>query len=338
MKVSKAQFKEDLKKRFEGRVAVSIWENDPVVDKDGDEVVHVGLSKGDLTLKEAQELPAEVDGVKIVYYYIGEITLMKTTDKYDPLIGGISIGAIDVTAGTLGGVVWDKKTHEPYLITNEHVVSNTQNTDPLHPPKGFAIVQPGPIDGGTELAGKLFVVGGMKERAMDGAPCNIDAALIMPVRGFAAEEFWGVGQVEAFKHAPAKVGDEIVKSGRTTGVTENAVAAVDVSTNLRGIKWSDPLLMEGLIQTRSSFVQGGDSGSRVWKKSTMEPIGLVFAGSWLVSLIIPAQTICDVLGVYFGWNEADPPEEETKKKCLFSRIWGFVKRFIKMILGGDMIC
>ncbi len=337
MKVSKEKFKQDLKKRFAQNELISTWENQPQIDKDGDEIINVGLAKGHLTLQQAQDLPTEIDGVKIVYHYEGEVRLMKTTDYYDPLIGGISFGSIDITAGTLGGIVWDKENNDPFLITNEHVVSDTKNNDPSHPPIGHPIVQPGPLDGGMSIAGKLVKVGGMKESAMDNKACNIDAALVRPIRGFASEEFWGIGDVKNYAHASVKPGDPIIKSGRTTGVTTNTVLAVNVSANIGGISWNSPVAMEGLIQSRTSFVEGGDSGSRVWRKDTMEPIGLVFAGSWLTSFIIPAQTICDVLGVYFGSkyaNNPDNPDENIEKKGLFSRIWGFIKRIIKRIFGG----
>lgn len=332
MDASKEQLREDLKSYFEGNKLVATWENTPHVDAAGDEVINVGLAEGVLSLKQAQSLPAEVDGVKIVYHYTGEVRLMKTTDYYDPLIGGISFGAIDITAGTLGGVVWDKETHQPYLLTNEHVVSDTRNTDPLHPPKGHTIIQPGPIDGGSIIAGKLEKVGGMKEAALQDKACNIDAALVRPIRGFASEEFWGIGEVINTKHAAAKVGDVIIKSGRTTQVTINTIAALDVSANIGGIAWNNKsVAMTGLIQTKSAFVEGGDSGSRVWRQADLAPIGLVFAGSYWVSFIIPAQTICDVLGVYFGQKEGDHNPGESVKNCICARIWGFIKRIIKMI-------
>lgn len=319
MNVSREQFKQDLKNHFASNELVATWENRPHIDKDGDEVINVGLSQGQITLQQAQDLPTEVDGVKIVYHYEGEVRLMRTTDYYDPLIGGISFGAIDITAGTLGGVVWDKDTQDPYLLTNEHVVSDTGNNDPMHPPEGHSIMQPGPLDGGSgHLAGKLAKVGGMKESALNDEPSDIDAALVRPIRGFASEEYWEIGEVENYAHASVKPGDPLVKVGRTTGVTTGSVAAVDVSANIGGISWNSPVAMEGLIQSRRAFVEGGDSGSRVWRMDTMEPIGLVFAGSFVTSFMIPAQTICDKLNVSFGVKKPngeeepeDPPQSNT---------------------------
>jgi len=307
--MNKEQFNRLLKEKFGGKYTVAYWETIPS-DDGKDMVIRVGLKKADLTLAEAQELPTEIDGVKMVYEYSGEIELL-TTKYYEPLIGGVSIGAIDVTAGTYGGVVYDKDTKEPYFLTNEHVVSDTQNNDLNHPPVGHPIIQPGAIDGGTDVAGNLVRVGGMKQAALSGLPCDIDAALIQPVRSFHATKYFELGNIEALKHAPAKIGDKIVKVGRTTGVTYAEVGAVEVSANISGISWSTPVVMENLIMTKESFVQGGDSGSRVWEVEQMQPVGLVFAGSWLTSMIIPAGTICNSFGVVFGEEEPDLPESKS---------------------------
>jgi len=329
--LNKKQFKRDLREKFGGKYVVAYWETIPHKES-GEDVIHVGLAKAELTLAEAQDLPAEIDGVKVVYEYTGPVELL-TTNFYDPLIGGVSIGAEDVTAGTYGGVVW--KGDKPYFLTNEHVVSDTMNSNPAHPPLGHNIVQPGVIDGGTKIVGWLEKTGGMKERALKGEPCSIDAALIKPKRDFEPEEYVKLGHIDSVKHCNLQVGDEIVKVGRTTGVTFNEVAAVGVSANIGGIAWASPVQMEGLIMTRSSFVKGGDSGSRVWKTSTLEPGGLVFAGSIFTSMIIPAETICKKFNISFGDKEpgeVKPPEPEGNWLIRFFRaVW----EWLKNLLGGE---
>lgn len=337
------KFKKHLLEQFGGEYVVATWETIPSTDKHRDEVIHVGLAKAEITLKEARKLPGEIDGVKIVYSYVGPIEVL-TKKRYDPLIGGVSFGAIDITAGTFGGVVYENKTDKPYFLTNEHVVSDTSNTDPAHPPIGHPILQPGPIDGGnplTDIAGPLAKVGGMKLNALQGKPSNIDAALVEAKRNANPDEFFGLGYIECLKHVTAKVGDYIAKSGRTTKVTYNTVAGVDVSANIGGMAWSNPVVMEGLIQSRSAFVEGGDSGSRVWKIDTMEPIGIVFAGSFLTSLMIPAQTICDKFDVYFGYREPEDipvaPEEPTwwgKIVNFFRNLW----RKLTRPITGRLLC
>ena len=326
--MNQKQFERLLKEKFGGKYTVAYWETIPH-EECGEEVIHVGLAKAELSLAEAQDLPTEIDGVKVVYEYSGEITPL-LQDYHDPLVGGVSIGAVDITAGTYGGVVYDSDTKEPYFITNEHVVSNTHNNDPSHPPEGWPIVQPGPIDGGVKPAvGYLHRVGGMKLSALDGEPCDIDAALIKPQRDYCDTEYIKLGHIDDVKHTDAKVNDKVVKVGRTTGVTFAEVGAVGVSANIGGISWSNPVVMENLIMTKKSFVQGGDSGSRVWEVEQMQPIGLVFAGSWLTSMIIPAQTIVDKLGVVFGDREpgeVNPPKpQESWLMRFFRAVWEWIK-------------
>jgi len=64
------------------------------------------------------------------------------TKKHRPIVPGTSVGHLDITAGTLGVVV--KKNGEDYILSNNHVLANT-NTARV----GDAIYQPGPIDGGS---------------------------------------------------------------------------------------------------------------------------------------------------------------------------------------------
>lgn len=61
-------------------------------------------------------------------------------DRFDILVGGISIGHGCVTAGTLGGFVWDTKTREILGLTCAHVAA------PPGAKVGDEIYQPGPLD------------------------------------------------------------------------------------------------------------------------------------------------------------------------------------------------
>ncbi len=325
MNVSIEKFKEDVNKQFAHKhgedIIVSMWETDPYIDIYGDEVINVGVTKFNLTAKEIKKLPSEIHGVKCNYTYESKITFLNLPgkqEKHDELIGGISFGAIDVTVGTLGGIVWDRSTGDPYLLTNEHVVSNGNNIDPNHPPVGHPILQPGITDGGSypdDLAGHLVAVGGMKAAALNQESHNCDAALVEPERTFSETYFLGLGEVTKKSYAQANKGEEVIKSGRTTGVKSSIVWATGVSANIGGMAWADPILMVDLIQVSpgNSFSQGGDSGSRVFKQSTMEPIGLLFAGGEVYSYVIKASIIEDTLNVRFNnehrlWIAPQNPE------------------------------
>ena len=178
-----------------------------------------------------------------------------------------------------------------------------------------------------DFVGRLKTVGGMKQSTLNNKPCNIDAALVTPGREYTENKFWQLGYINELPHVEGKVGDGITKCGRTTGVTSSTIAAVNVSANIGGLGWGVATI-EGAIQSRTAFVQGGDSGSRVWKTGTAEPIGIVFAGSWLTSLIIPAQTVCDAFGVTFSRDEGNP-HPINGKKSLLRRIWEWIKNLFR---------
>jgi len=92
-------------------------------------VVFVGVVKEDV--KVLKRLPASVGGVKVVAIPVGRPVVLSVLDKSEslltrvskvrPVLGGVSVGAVGVTAGTLGCVVYDASTGEPLILTNTHV-------------------------------------------------------------------------------------------------------------------------------------------------------------------------------------------------------------------------
>ena len=57
--------------------------------------------------------------------------------RIDPVVPGVSVGNIHVSAGTIGGIVYDRADGTPYVLSNWHV---------LHGPDGALgddVVQPG---------------------------------------------------------------------------------------------------------------------------------------------------------------------------------------------------
>lgn len=100
-------------------------------------------------LTAAETVPKEVDGVKTDVVEVGYLRAYDSPrDRYRPEIpSGISIGHYKITAGTLGTIVTDRLTGEKLLLSNNHVLANSN--DAL---VGDAILQPGPADGGQNPA------------------------------------------------------------------------------------------------------------------------------------------------------------------------------------------
>lgn len=97
-------------------------------------------------LRPEDLIPRDLDGARTDVVEVGRLEAYATPrDRYRPTIpAGVSIGHYKVTAGTLGAIVFDKATGEPLLLSNNHVLANSN--DSLI---GDPILQPGPTDHGV---------------------------------------------------------------------------------------------------------------------------------------------------------------------------------------------
>ncbi len=100
-------------------------------------------------LTAAESVPKEVNGVKTDVVEVGYLRAYDSPrDRYRPEIpSGVSIGHYKVTAGTLGTIVTDRTTGEKLILSNNHVLANSN--DSL---VGDPILQPGTADGGQNPA------------------------------------------------------------------------------------------------------------------------------------------------------------------------------------------
>lgn len=100
-------------------------------------------------LSAAEMVPKQLDGVRTDVLEIGYVRAYESPrDRFRPEIpSGVSIGHYKITAGTLGTIVTDKTTGEKLILSNNHVMANSNNAL-----VGDAILQPGPTDGGQNPA------------------------------------------------------------------------------------------------------------------------------------------------------------------------------------------
>lgn len=96
-------------------------------------------------------VPKEIDGVPTKVIEVGYLQALSTINPrqtFRPTIpGGVSIAHYKVTAGTLGSMVKDRTTGERLILSNNHVLANSNDAA-----KGDPILQPGPQDGGMNPA------------------------------------------------------------------------------------------------------------------------------------------------------------------------------------------
>lgn len=93
-------------------------------------------------LRTIDVVPETIDGIVTDVIQTGKIrALQAPTGRFRPAPGGVSIGHIDITAGTLGCVV--KRNGTRMILSNNHVMANSNAAS-----IGDPILQAGPYDGG----------------------------------------------------------------------------------------------------------------------------------------------------------------------------------------------
>ena len=274
-------------------------------------------------VKKKDQIPVRLSGFRTDVIETGTIKALHTF-KHRPAMGGISIGHINITAGTFGCLV--KKGSEILILSNNHVLacSNDANI-------GDKIVQPGIHDSGKDpediiaslvdfvpiemsggssdcriskvletglnyLAQKVRSHTRFKSFKVQQNSNFVDAAIASPINSsLVSSEIMDVGRIESI-YEPAKLGMNIKKSGRTTGLTEGTIDQIDVTVNVQYGEGKMAIFTDQIIAGK--MCAGGDSGSLVLSKDNY-PTGLLFAGSENISVINRIEYVMDLLGIHF---------------------------------------
>ncbi len=249
--------------------------------------------------------------------------LQAPTGRFRPAPGGVSIGHRDITAGTLGCLV--TKGGQRFILSNNHVLANSNDAQ-----VGDAILQPGPVDGGTVANDRiatleafvpiLFQVPEPPSRcsfasgviALLNAGCRaigsrtryrivsiqqqenlVDAAIARPVRAEdVVDRIHEIGPITGT--AAATLGTRVKKSGRTTRLTNGEIAQIDVTVDVQYGPGQVARFTDQLLA--GAISQGGDSGSAVLDDGD-RLVGLLFAGSDTTTIINRIEHVFTALGV-----------------------------------------
>ncbi len=260
-------------------------------------------------------LPPVIDGLGTDVIEVGDLrALQARTDRWRPAPGGVSLGHYQVTAGTFGSVVRDRTTGDRLILSNNHVLANSNNAQ-----LGDAILQPGPADGGTS-ADQIGTLAEFVPIAFDGgAPPGGCLPQLMSLLGIAPRKPVQVNEpgnnkVDCALARPttpdlvnpdilnigvpigagtATLGTQLQKSGRTTRHTTGTVLQIDVTVT---VNYGGPIATFTGQLMAGAMSQGGDSGSAVLDMSK-RVVGLLFAGSASTTIINPIQFVLDALSV-----------------------------------------
>ncbi|HEX2030985.1 MAG TPA: hypothetical protein VHL78_06260 [Actinomycetota bacterium] len=225
------------------------------------------------------------------------------TSKVDPLIGGVSVGNPRITAGTLGAIVWDRTDCSVSLLSNWHVLVG----DPAAV-AGEAIWQPGKYDGGTAADSVATLTRFRLDADMDAALAKLNGT-----RGYTRDLVgldFQIGGVEN-----PVLGMNVIKSGRTTGVTKGVIDGVSFSGTISYDH--GPNTFHGQIHivprppwpsVNYELSKGGDSGS-VWiNEATKKAVGLHYGGETdpapasEMSLANPMHKVAAATGLNFSFT------------------------------------
>jgi hypothetical protein len=238
-------------------------------------------------LSPNERVPEQINGIPTDVEEVGVITALGFQGREKPANCGSSIGHFAITAGTLGCLV-ALDDGSLCILSNNHVLANVNDAS-----VDDRIVQPGPVDGGTELIAKLLK---FKEIRFDGLN-EVDAAVAFTSFDLANPEHHSfvidTTPIEAILNMPVR------KEGRTTGHRLGSVVALEADITV-GYGSKGQAQFTNQIQIRGNrdlFSQGGDSGSLVVEANSFQPVGLLFSGGSDSTFANPIQRVIDALGI-----------------------------------------
>lgn len=341
-------FQELLQKPNVVAVGYGTKKSEGIDTKENAIVVHVSKKVPIESLSRRQRIPEKVKGRKTDVIEVGgEIRLFKRppvpprggpkqsgrvvtqeiTARERPARAGCSIGHKNITAGTFGAVVYNRK-NQPFILSNNHVLANVNQGD-----IGDEILQPGPYDGGKipgDVIARLdqFIEIGMlnsSECPFTNALVNffnnlasrlgkdsrisayrnvtnkVDCALAIPMRDSDIDSLIPDFGVIAGVVSP-KVGMAVMKRGRTTEITKGKIDSIGnmVNVNMGDGQiaiFEDQVIISG--QNGTPFSAGGDSGSLILT-TAREAVCLLFAGNDTITIGNDINNVLEALDVSFN--------------------------------------
>ncbi|MCI0495397.1 S1 family peptidase [candidate division KSB1 bacterium] len=282
------------------------------------------------TLLAKDLIPQTIDSIATDVKEVGNIVAFKArTDRWRPAPGGVSIGHYAITAGTLGAFVKDVATGQTLILSNNHVMANSNDAS-----KGDAILQPGPADGGNNPQDRIaelerFITIQFQGGGGNGGTCSIangfssvlnflakivgsehrlistkitaannevDAALAKPAwNDVITGDIIDIGVITGTKEP--QIGMAVRKSGRTTATTSGTIEMLNVNVDV-GYGGSKVATFENQIVT-GAISSPGDSGSLVVDGTEPLAVGLLFAGSDTSTVINPIDRVLELLNIQF---------------------------------------
>jgi hypothetical protein len=218
-----------------------------------------------------------------------------------PVKLGTSGGNVDDTStqgtkhyccgGTLGSLLIRNGSY--YILSNNHVLARSDQAVPGEP-----ISQPGIIDTNCSTVGTNTVANLTSFVNLQASGTNVDAAIALIVPG--AVDLTGsilslgstatgntpdAGPPHQGRGILASIGEQVAKSGRTSGLTCSTISATNLSTSVtyqtqcNGGTSFTATYRNQVAVSGGGFSAGGDSGSLIVDQGTADPVALLYGGS-----------------------------------------------------------
>ena len=250
-----------------------------------------------------------IRGKEVRFIEVGHVVALQgdRLSEVRPLVGGISVGHYQITAGTLGAVVYDANNNMPLILSNCHVLANSDTPGDEYAFAGDPIHQPGLHDDiSASRAGSLKYWVPLQ----DGV--TVDAAIAEISVGI-SNSIIGIPKITGVT-SPV-VGMELQKSGRTTGFTEGKILSTDSTIDV-DYGYGSIRLYDQFITTHMS--EGGDSGS-VGVTKDGKVVGLLFAGSNSVTVFNNINNVISALNIRFEPYGIEEDKDEIPVPPRFSQ-------------------
>lgn len=224
--------------------------------------------------------------------------------------------------GTLGALV--DIGGEPYVLSNNHVLARTDQAN-----AGESILQPGLLDTDCGYAPSYTVATLSYFPRLQNQSTNVDAAVAQAgsgaldptgaVLGFGPAANGTIGNAPPARDPedvarPGTRLPQVVKSGRTTGLTCGSISqiAVDFAVNYNtscdgsGEAFSKAFTNQIAVEG-ASFADSGDSGALLADQQTAQPVGLLFAGNSSETFANPIDDVLHSLGEFAAEKNPNNP-------------------------------
>lgn len=191
--------------------------------------------------------------------------------------------------GTLGAlVVYDGAF---CILSNNHVLARSGSAT-----AGDDTIQPGLIDVGCRATSSQ-VVADFAGNLVPLGTANVDTALSVARPGMVdtSGAILGLG-VPCANLQAATLNLPVIKSGRTTGTTTGTITSLNTSVSIsyqKGCNSGKKFTVSFTNQiVTGAMSAGGDSGSVLYSNDgTLNPVGLLFAGSSATTIFNPIQSV-----------------------------------------------